>query len=184
MPIDDLSPTEITEENRYWLRSRDVSDSPKIGGDEYFSTHDVPRPEDVTADDLPPADDEAVRELDRKALEQEKLIGKWQVTGSAETVERLWPEIVADAAEGTLWAAKAMTAFGSEELTMYDDYLITVYTPNYFATHDVDRVREHLRDAHGVTHELVYKPDLYTAEGIVPDNAEEWGLSMAGRYRG
>lgn len=179
----DQSPTEITEEDRYWLRSKEVSDSPKIGGDEYFSTHDVTRPEEVSADDLPPTDDEAVREIDRDALDEEKFIGKWQVTGSAERIEELWPELVADAAEGTIWAAKAMTAFGFEELTMYDDYMIVVYTPNYFAKHDVDRVREHLRDEYGVTRELLYKPDIYTAKGIVPDNVEEFGLSMAARYR-
>lgn len=178
----DPTPTEITEDGTYWLPSRDVSDSPRIGGDGYFSKHDVTWPADVTAEDLPPADDEAVRELDRKALERKKTIGKWQVTGSAEAVEDLWPGIVHDAAEGVIWAAKAMTAFGREELP-YDDYVIVVYTPNYFEKHDVDRVREHLRDEHGVTHELYYKPDVYTAEGIVADTAEEWGLSMPARYR-
>jgi hypothetical protein len=75
-----------------------------------------------------------------------------------------------------------MTAFGHEEL-LYDDYMIVVYTPNYFAKHDVDRVREHLRDEHGVTDEILYKPDIYTAKGIVPDAVEEFGLSMAARYR-
>ena len=179
----DQSPTEITEEGEYWLRSRDVSDSPRIGGDEYFEKHDVTRPKAVTADDLPPATDDAVREIDRDALDAEKTIGKWQVTGSAETVEALWPEIVADAADGILWAAKAMTAFGRDELP-YDDYMIVVYTPNYFEKHDVNRVREHLRDEHDVTHELLYKPDIYTAKGIVAETADEWGLSMPARYRG
>ena len=176
------SPTEITEEGTYWLRSRDVSDSPAIGGDGYFERHGVTLPEDVTAEDLPPADDDAVRELDRDALDAEKFIGKWQLTGSAERIEQLWPELVDDAAEGVLWAAKAMTRFGREELP-YDDYMIAVYTPNYFETHDVDRVREHLRDEYGVTRELNYKPDNYTAKGIVPDNVDEWGLSVAARYR-
>lgn len=176
------SPTEITEEDHYWLRSKAVSDSPNIGGDQYFGDHDVPRPEETTVEDLPPADDEAVREIDEDALSEEKFIGKWQVTGSAEEIEQLWPDILADAEDGTLWAAKAMTAFGHEEL-LYDDYMIVVYTPNYFAKHDVDRVRKHLRDEHDVTDEILYKPDIYTAKGIVPDNVDEFGLSMAARYR-
>ncbi|SIQ99869.1 protein of unknown function [Haladaptatus litoreus] len=176
------SPTEITEEGTYWLRSRDVSDSPRIGGDGYFTEHDVTRPEDVTADDLPPVDEDAVREIDREALEQEKTIGKWQLTGSAETIEELWPEILDDASEGVIWAVKAMTTFGYEELP-YDDYMIVVYTPNYFAKHDVDRVREHLRNEYDVEHELFYKPDIYTAKGVVAETAEEWGLSMPARYR-
>lgn len=178
------SPLEITEEEQYWLRSRDVSDSPKIGGDQYFADHDVTRAEDLTAEDLPPADSEAVREIDRDALETRKVIGKWQVTGSAERIEELWPDLLADAEEGIVWAVKAMTAFGHENLPMYDEYLLTVYTPNYFERHDVDRVRDHLRDEHGVTHELYYKPDIYTAKGIVAETAEEFGLSVPARYVG
>jgi hypothetical protein len=111
------------------------------------------------------------------------VIGKWQLTGSAETIDYLWPEIVDDAANEIIWAAKATTAFGWRELS-YDDYMIVVYTPNYFEKHDVNRVREHLRDEYGVTHELYYKPDIYTAKGIVADTAQEWGLSMPARYRG
>ena len=182
MPID-RAPTTINDDGLYWLRSRDVSDSPQIGGDEYFSRHDVTRAEDLTLADLPPTDDEAVRELDREALEREKTIGKWQVTGSAERIEELWPDILAAAANGIIWGAKVMTATGHDALP-YDDYMIVVYTPNYFETHDVDRVRKHLRETYGVTHDLFYKPDLYTVEGMVPGNAEEWGLSMPARYRG
>ena len=175
------APSTITEEGVYWLRSRDVSDSSKIGGDSYFERHDVRRADELTAEDLPPAAD-AVRELDELALERGKTIGKWQVTGSADEIDALWPEVVADAAEGTLWAAKAMTPFGRAELP-YDEYQIAVYTPNYLERHDVDRVRDRLREAHGVDHECYYKPDLYTAEGMGPDNYEEWGLSMPARYR-
>lgn len=176
------SPLEITETEQYWLRSRDVSDSPKIGGDDYFSDHAVTRPEDVESDDLPPADSEAVREIDREALEGKETIGKWQVTGSGDRIEQLWPELVADAEAGIIWAVKAMTAFGYGELSMYDEYLLTVYTPNYFERHDVDRVREHLRDEHDVTHELYYKPDIYTRKGIVAGTVEEFGLSVPARY--
>lgn len=75
-----------------------------------------------------------------------------------------------------------MTTYGYRNLPMYDEYLLTVYTSNYFDRGDVFRVREHLRDAHGVTHELDYKPDIYTAKGIVADTAEEFGLSVPARY--
>lgn len=185
------SPTEITDEETFWLRGRDVSDSPTIASESYYERHDVPRWEDTTEDDLPsvdvalsPADEretQAVREIDREALEREKLVGKWQLTGSAERIEELWPEVVADAEEGILWAAKAMTETGYEELP-YDEYMIVVYTPNYVDTDDVFRVREHLRDAYGVTRELYYKPDIYTAKGIVAETAGEFDLSIPARY--
>lgn len=176
------SPLEISESAQYWLRSRDVSKSSKIGGDDYFLDHDVTRPEDVTAADVPPADKEAIQKIDREALQQQKTIGKWQITGSAERIEELWPELVTDAEEGVIWAVKSMTAFGYEELSMYDDYLLTVYTPNYFERHDVSRVRNHLRNEYSVTHELYYKPDIYTAKGIVAETAEQFGLAVPARY--
>lgn len=176
------SPLEITDREQYWLRSRDVSESPKIGGDDYFSEHGVTRPIDVQSDDLPSTDNEAVREIDRNALNEQKIIGKWQVTGSAGRIDELWPELVADAEAGTIWAVKAMTRFGHEELPMYDDFLLTVYTPNYFDRNDVFRVRDHLRESHDVTHDLYYKPDIYTAMGIVEETAEEFGLPAPARY--
>jgi len=176
------SPLDITQTEQYWIRSRDVSDSPAIGGDAYFSRHDVTQPEDVEPTDLPPADSDAVREIDCEALEKRKTIGKWQVTGSAKRVDELWPDLVADAEAGVIWAVKAMTTYGFEELSTYDEYVLTVYTPNYFERHDVNRVRDHLRDEHDVTHELYYKPDIYTAKGIVEDSAEAFGLSAPARY--
>lgn len=175
------SPTDVDADEAYWLRSRDVSDSPAIGGDGYFDRHDVKRPETVAAEDLPPTDDDAVRDLDREALERQLTIGKWQVTGSADRIDELWPHILEDASEGVVWGAKAMTRTGFEELP-YEAYLITVYTPNYFERHDVSRVREHLREEYGVTHELYYKPDLYTKKGIVAASASEFGLSKPARY--
>jgi len=176
------SPVEITEAEQYWLRSRDVSDSPAIAGDEYFAEYGVTRQENAQVDDLPPAETDAVRAIDREALDEEKLIGKWQVTATPERVEELWPALVADAAAGRIWAVKAMTTYGYQNLPMYDEYLLAVYTPNYFDRDDVFRVRDHLREAHDVTHELYYKPDIYTAKGIVADTAEEFGLSAPARY--
>ena len=126
--VTDRPPTEITEKGKYWLRSQAVSDSPRIAGDGYFSKHSVTRPEEITIGDLPPADNSAVREIDREALNEERTIGKWQITGSAETIERLWPEMINDAVEGVVWAAKVMTGTGREELP-YDSYMIAVYTP-------------------------------------------------------
>ena len=175
------SPTEITDSETFWVRSRDVSDSPDVASEEYYDVHEVTRREHTTADDLPPTDSDAVRTLDRKALEQQKLIGKWQLTGSAEQIESLWPDVLADVEDGTLWAAKVMTQTGYDELP-YEEYMIVVYTPNYFDIDDVTRVREHLRTAYDVTHELYYKPDIYTAEGIVAESAAEFGLSVPARY--
>jgi len=175
------SPTTVTDEETFWIRSRDVSESDEIGGDAYFDRHDVLRHEETTADDLPPAESEAVRELDEEALDERKFIGKWQLLGSRERIESLWPQLVEAAAAGTLWAVKAMTQTGFEELP-YDEYMIVVYTPNYFDVDDVFRVRAYLHEEYDVTRELFYKPDMYTALGIVADSAAEFGLERPARF--
>lgn len=178
------SPLDISETEQYWLRSRDVSDSPAVGGEGYLTAHDITPASALTAADLPPADSAAVAEIDREALAAEKVIGKWQVTSSAQRHEQLWPELVADAEDGTTWAVKAMTAFGYDNLPMYDEYVLAVYTPNYFATDDIERVREHLTETHGVTQQLYYKPDIYTAKGITAETAAEFDLPVPARYVG
>lgn len=176
------NPTELTEEGHYWLRAQRVTRFPRIARDTYFPENGVTRPAAVTETDLPPTDDEAVAELDREALDLHYTSGKWQVTGTREQLERLWPRLIEDVNDGTIWDAKAMTAHGREELP-YDTWMAVVYTPNYFDRDDVGRVRTHLYETHDVTHELHYKPDLYTRKGIVDENADEWGLSNASRYQ-
>ncbi|MBO4247789.1 DUF1917 domain-containing protein [Halomicrobium sp. IBSBa] len=176
------SPLEITDEEQYWLRSRDVSDSPTVAGDAYFSEYSIACADETTVEALPPADSDTVREIDREALDQELLTGKWQITGSPERVEDLFPKLVADAEDGIVWAVKAMTTFGFENLSMYDEYLLTVYTPNYFDREDVRRIRDHLRREYGEDGELYYKPDIYTKKGIDATTAAEFGLSAPARY--
>lgn len=111
----------------------------------------------MTAADLPQTDDDAVRELDEDALEAHYTSGKWLVTMSEEAIVDCWEAILEDVTDEIIWDAKVSTATGREELP-YDGYVIVVYTPNYFETDDVFRVRKHLREAHGITEEIAYKP--------------------------
>jgi hypothetical protein len=106
------APLEISDEEPYWLRSRDVSESSNIGGDQYFAEHDVTPPSEATSGDLPPAETDAVRALNREAAEQKTSHGKWQVTGSADRIEVLWPEFLGDTEDGTIWAVKTTAEFG------------------------------------------------------------------------
>lgn len=183
------SPTEIREDGTYWLYALEVLEDRKPTGDEhltrdeYFERHGVTRPQNLTADDLPPAETDAVRELDRAALEETKVGGKWHVAGAADLIEGCWPGIVDDVDDRTIWGAKAMTATG-HDAHPGEDHVLVVYTPNYFATDDVDRIRDRLRDAYDLTDELYYKPNVYSAKGIQPDTAADWGLEMPYRYSG
>lgn len=178
----ETDPTEITEEGRYWLRAQRVTGYPRIARDTYFPKHDVERPAAITESDLPEADDQAVAELDREALAEGYVSGKWQVKAAKSDVSELWAGILDNIEAEQIWDAKVATAHGHEELP-YDEYVITVYTPNYFEVHDVERVRERLRTEHDVTEAIDYKPDVYTNKGMVDENADEWGLERAARFR-
>lgn len=184
----DHAPSEIAVDGKYWLYAMEVIDGKRPTGDEhrtrdqYFEDHDVMRPQNLTEADLPPAETDAIRDLDRKALENEKTGGKWHIAGQTEHIDRFWPDIVDDVTEQVLWGAKAMTATGWEAHPG-DNYMLLVYTPNYFENHDVDRVRAYLRAEYGLEQELGYKPNIYSAEGIQPDTAHERGLSTVYRYR-
>ena len=76
-----------------------------------------------------------------------------------------------------------MTTFGFENLPMYDEYILTIYTPNYFDRGDVDRVRRRLRETHGVTEEIRYRPDVYTLDGVHEEVLGELTDSSAARFR-
>lgn len=179
---EERSPTEIDDPGNYWLRAVDVTGRPRSARDPYFPRYGVIRPANLTAEDLPPADDEAVAELDREALEETFVSGKWLVFPSPDAVDDVWAGVVGDVADGAFWDAKVATATCYEELD-HENYVVCVYLPNYFDREDVDRVRERLRSEHGIDDELRFKPDVYTTKGIYPPTAEEFGLESEARYR-
>ena len=121
----ETDPTEITEEGRYWLRAQRVTGYPRIARDTYFPKHDVKRPAAITEADLPETDEEAVAELDREALTEGYVSGKWQVLAPEEAVSALWADVLEDVQKEVIWDAKVATALGYEELP-YDEYVITV----------------------------------------------------------
>lgn len=108
-------PTGITDGETFWVRSRDAPGRETEASDAYFSRHGVARSGETTAEDLPPADGDASEEIDRDALAEGKLIGKWQVTGSEARIEHLRAAIVADVDARVLWAARVVTATGHAE---------------------------------------------------------------------
>ena len=74
------------EEEQYWIHAQ---------GDrqDYFEAHDVLRPKDTTANDVPESDNEAVQELDEETLQQDSptsLTGKWNVFLKPAEIDGVW----------------------------------------------------------------------------------------------
>jgi hypothetical protein len=190
--ITDRSPTDVDEAGWHWLRVKQVTGFPRQARDAYFPTHEVTRPAATTEADLPeidraradalPADPETVRDADRLALETTYLSGKWLVERPAETVDEIWERVVEDVAAGRLWDAKVTTRAGREAFGE-TAHAVLVFTPNYFDRDDVDRVRRRLREVHGVTEEIRYRPDVYTLDGIHGDRLGALTDSAASRFR-
>ena len=190
--VTDRPPSEIDEPGWHWLRVKHVTGFPRQARDGYFPEHDVTRPAATTGADLPgvdrereaslPADRETVRDVDRLALETTYLSGKWLVERPAATVDGLWEAAVEDIAAERLWDAKVTTRAGREAFGEAD-HAVLMFTPNYFDRDDVDRVRRRLREAHGVTEEIRYRPDVYTLDGVHEERLGPLADSAASRFR-
>jgi|GEM_PF-294217 hypothetical protein len=188
----DRAPTEIDEAGWHWLRVKHVTGFPRNARDGYFPSHGVTRPAATTEADLPPVGDEAkeslpadaatVADADGLALETTYLSGKWLVERPSERVNDLWEAVVEDVAAERFWDAKVTTRAGREAFGE-TDHAVLVFTPNYFDRDDVERVRRRLREAHGVTEEIRYRPDVYTLDGVHEGVLGELTDSEASRFR-
>lgn len=171
-------PSEIDEEETYWV-------VPDATGEleHYCDRHGVKPPDQVDETDLPESDNETINELDRKALSDNELRGKWNIFVDKSEVDDIWECVCKGVESGELLSAKASTKW-SREGEYSDEHVVVVYTPNYFDKSDVFRVREFLKRECGIEKTIYYKPDLYTKLGIYSETAEEMGLPGASRYSG
>jgi hypothetical protein len=187
----DRAPTDIDEAGWNWLRAKHVTGFPRNARDGYFPRHGVTRPAATTDADLPrvdgreavlPADPETVADADRLALETTYLSGKWLIERPPEAVNDLWEAVVEDVAAERFWDAKVSTRAGCEAFGERE-HAVLVFTPNYVDREDVDRVRRRLRDAHDVTEEIRYRPDVYTLDGVHEERLGGLADSEAWRFR-
>jgi len=74
------------EEEQYWIHAQGDSQ-------DYFEAHDILRPKDTTANEVPESDNEAVRELDEEAFQHDSptsLTGKWNVFLKPPEIDDVW----------------------------------------------------------------------------------------------
>jgi hypothetical protein len=146
-------PSTATRAGVHWLVHRGSHDTGS-----HLATHGILDPEETTAADLPATDYDAIRDLDAEALSEGVLSGKWNVFCAPEEVDDRWHRVRALVDETVLFSAKVSTEWGRKAKDQ--DTHVVVYTPNYFDTDDVFRVRDSLRARCGVDTTLYYKPDL------------------------
>ena len=171
-----LNPTAIETQGLAWLTPEEPAPL-----DEYCERFGVTPPSEATEADLPSAQSDTVRRLDREALDQGQLAGKWMLFVPPGEADSLWTTLATLVEEGRLWMAKSATAWGRDR-GGYTDYALFAYVPNYLDYRDVERVRDILRTECGFSDPLDFKPDFYTERGIYPETAEDWGLESPARF--
>lgn len=176
--VESDDPSAATRAGVHWLVHRRPQSA-----ESHLATHGILPPEEATEADLPPTDHESIRALDAEALSEGLLSGKWNVFCSPDEVDDRWRCVRTLVDENVVSSAKVSTKWGRESKGR-DSHVIVVYTPNYFDTDDVFRVRESLRARCGFDATLYYKPDLWTTKGIYGATAAEYGLPRASRYAG
>ena len=99
--------------------------------------------------------------IDKLAKQLKILSGKWMVFRPESQIDEVWLKIAKSINSSNLVSvAKVSTALSKDE-----DYVICVYTRNYFDKEEVMKIREKLHDL-GIEGKIYYKPDIYTYLGI------------------
>lgn len=107
-------------------------------------------------------------EIDRIALENGVLTGKWMIYSDSRRIDELWGKVVRmlclELKKGSIKVSPKQ-----EE----DSHVICVYVDDYCNASEVDAMREALKAA-GVFWRIGFKPDVYTHLGIYARN--EWNI--------
>lgn len=171
-------PSTTTQEGTRWLIAPGTIRTP----DTHIEEHDILPPDETTIEDAPAYHSDAVHEFDLEALEAGQLRGKWLLPSTKDRVDAEWKHIRELIDDNVLHFAKVSTAWQEAQRADGDSHIFIIYTPNYFDTDDVYRVRDALRHKLYATQDLSYKPDYYTACGVYPNTIDEFDLPSSARF--
>ncbi len=149
----------------------------------YLSKNKVKHPDDAQVEDIPDDEDEEVRRIDKQALEDDYLSGRWITYLRSERVDGVWKELNRLIEKDLVWGAKVTTDWLRDQRDA-EEFTLMVYTPNYLDKGDVFRVRDLLKNECEVDDDLVYKPDIYGVLQIYTEDDGNFKLPKEERYRG
>lgn len=99
--------------------------------------------------------------VDQLAKEMKITCGKWMIFESQQNIDEAWLKIAVAIIKSEIRAsAKVSTAKSKQK-----DFVICIYTDNYFNESEIMNVRNQLKEL-GFARVLYYKPDIYTFLGI------------------
>lgn len=160
----------------YWSFSKQ-----KLTIEKYNKLHNVTPVQETYISDIPDDTLPSVKDIDKDALAEENLTGKWMIFVSPDEIDEVWENVCEFIDNKTFWLVKASTNWARKK-KQYDKHALFVYTPNYLDIDDIKRVRNILRDEFGFTNKLQYKTDYYTHLGIYENTLSSWNLKSEARY--
>jgi len=99
--------------------------------------------------------------------------GKWLCHVTRDSIDRVWQKLAIAMFSGGLGPTVYMVKVSPAAENGKNEHVICVYNPNYQDVGQVMRVETLMRSA-GVTTDLLYKPDIFSALGIYRNN--KWGF--------
>ncbi len=174
-------PSQVEEEGKEWILWGLKKSQERLM--DYIENNDVLDPESMDKDGSCLADeDPKVKDIDRRAVEDGFLSGKWEVSVAPDEVDEVWLEIKRLISDYKIWGGQVTTRWIKEKKDV-DGHVIRVYTPNYLDEEDVLRVGKLLKERCEIEKEILYKPDIYNVLQVYYDEGEWQKLPKEIRYR-
>ncbi|MEF8834639.1 MAG: putative phosphothreonine lyase domain-containing protein [Candidatus Thermoplasmatota archaeon] len=177
-PINE-NPSEVKEKGKEWLLCG-LEDSPDRVN-EYIEENDVSDPESMKKAHLKDYKNPKVKKIDKRAVDDAYLSGKWEVPVLPERVDDVWSKIRNLVHEDKIWGAQVTTRWIREKKDS-EEHIIRVYTPNYLDEKDVMRVGNLLKDRCKIQKKISYKPDIYNILQVYSEEGDGMKLPKEIRY--
>ncbi len=177
--IDDALPSDT--EGREWIMNGLKKSGERL--EEYLEKNQVQDPEKVRFEPDQNSDrDPKVKKIDKRAVEDGYLSGKWELFVCPDKVDEVWMKIKELISEYKIWGGQVTTDWIREKRDL-EEHTIRVYTPNYLDEADVLRVGNLLKKRCDIEKEICYKPDIYNVLQVYSDEGEDIKLPEEIRYR-
>ncbi len=172
-------PSEVKKEGKEWLLCG-LEDSRNRLLD-YIEENDVSDPGSMENSDLGGYSNPKVEKIDKRAVDDVYLSGKWEALVSPRKVDEVWNKIKSLVEDDKIWGAQVTTKWIREKKES-EKHIIRVYTPNYLDENDVIRVGNLLKEHCEIEKNLCYKPDIYNILQVYSDKGDEMKLPREIRY--
>ncbi|MBS3790347.1 MAG: DUF1917 domain-containing protein [Candidatus Thermoplasmatota archaeon] len=179
MSPENTDPSEVKEKGKEWLLCGLEDSRNRLM--EYLEKNDVSNPKSMKNRELKNYDDPKVEKIDKRAVDDGYLSGKWEFPILPEKVDEVWSDIRNLVEQDRIWGAQVTTEWIREKKDS-EKHIIRVYTPNYLDKSDVMRVGNLLKDRCGIKEDIYYKPDIYNILQVYSKEGDDMKLPKEIRY--